>query len=61
MIGRMKVDIFSQTGSLVKEFVLTKTTIEMDVPLSLDGLTPGDYILVATVGNWRQSRKLLKF
>jgi pimeloyl-ACP methyl ester carboxylesterase len=61
MIGRMKVDIFSQTGSLVKEFVLTKTTIETDVPLSLDGLTPGDYILVATVGNWRQSRKLLKF
>jgi hypothetical protein len=59
--GRMKVDVFNQTGSFVREFVLTKTTIEMDTPLSLDGLAPGDYVLVATIGNWRRSKKLLKF
>jgi len=28
--------------------------------LSLDGLAPGDYVVMATIGNWRQSRKLLK-
>ena len=60
MIGRMKVDILCQNGSLVKEFVLTKTTIEMDTPLSLDGLASGDYVVVVTIGNWRRSRKLLK-
>jgi hypothetical protein len=57
----MKVDVFSQTGSLVREFVLTKTTIEMDTLLSLDGVAPGDYVVVATIGSWRRSRKLLKF
>lgn len=60
MTGRMKVDVFSQTGSLVREFILIKTTSEMDTPLSLDGLTPGSYVLVATIGNWRRSRQLLK-
>jgi pimeloyl-ACP methyl ester carboxylesterase len=61
LTGRMKVDVFSQTGNLVREFVLTKTTAEMDTPLSLDGVAPGDYVVVATIGNWRRSRKLLKF
>ena len=58
--GRLKVDVFSPSGNLVKEFILTKTTTEMDTPLSLDGLAPGDYILVAAIGNWRQTRKLVK-
>jgi len=58
--GRMKVDVFNQSGSFIREFILTKTTIEMDTPLSLDGLAPGDYVVMATIGNWRQSRKLLK-
>jgi hypothetical protein len=57
----MKVDVFNQTGTLVREFVLAKTTIEMDTPLSLDGVAPGDYVVVATIGNWRRSKKLLKF
>jgi len=58
--GRMKVDLFSQNGAMVKEFVLTKSAIEMDTQLSLDGLTPGGYILVATIGSWRRSWRLLK-
>ena len=60
LTGRMKVDVFTPTGGFVREFVLTKTTPEMDTPLALDGLAPGDYVVVATIGNWRQSRKLLK-
>ncbi len=61
MTGRMKVDVFNQTGVQVKEFVLTKTTIEMDVPLSVEGLAPGEYILVSTIGNWRKTLKMMKF
>lgn len=59
--GRMKVDVFNQTGSLMREFVLTKTTTEMDTPLSIEGLASGDYVVVVTIGNWRRSKKLLKF
>jgi len=32
----------------------------MDTPLSLEGLQPGDYFLVATVGTWRRTLKLVK-
>ena len=59
--GRMKVDLFNQTGALVKEFVLTKPAVDLDSQLSLDGLTPGGYILVATIGSWRRSWQLLKW
>jgi hypothetical protein len=58
--GRMKVDIITAGGVLVREFVITKTTTELDTPLSLEGLQPGDYFLVATVGNWRRTLKLIK-
>lgn len=58
--GRMKVDVYSDAGYLMKEIVLTKSTTEMDTPLSLDGLRPGGYIVVATMDNWRRSMKLLK-
>jgi len=61
LTGRMRVDVFTQSGGLVREFVLTKTMSEMDTPLALDGMAPGDYVVVATIGNWRQSRKLLKW
>ena len=59
--GRMRVDVFNQTGSVIREFVLTKTTMEMDTPLSVEGLASGDYVVVVTIGNWRRSKKLLKF
>jgi hypothetical protein len=58
--GRMKVDIVTAGGVLVREFVITKTTTELDQPLSLEGLQPGDYFLVATVGTWRRTLKLVK-
>jgi poly(3-hydroxybutyrate) depolymerase len=58
--GRLKVDLFSQNGALIKEFVLTKPAIEMDTQLSLEALSPGGYILVATIGSWRRSWRLLK-
>jgi hypothetical protein len=58
--GRMKVDIVTAGGLLLKEFVIMKTTTVLEVPLSLEGLKAGDYILVATIGNWRHSLKLVK-
>jgi pimeloyl-ACP methyl ester carboxylesterase len=58
--GRMKVDIFTAGGVLMREIVIAKTTSEMDTPLSLEGLQPGDYFLVATVGTWRRALKLVK-
>lgn len=58
--GRMKVDIVTTGGALVTEFVITKTTTELDTPLTLEGLKPGDYFLVATIGNWRRTLKLVK-
>ncbi|HLI92647.1 MAG TPA: T9SS type A sorting domain-containing protein, partial [Puia sp.] len=58
--GRLKVDIVTAGGVLVKEFVIPKTTPEFDIRLSLAGLKPGDYFLVATIGNWRHSIKLVK-
>ena len=61
LTGRMKVNVFSQTGMLIKEFVLTKTAMEMDEQLSLDGVQPGGYFLVATIGNWRKTVKVMKF
>jgi hypothetical protein len=58
--GRMKVDVFTAGGALVREFILAKTTTEMDTPLSLGDLKPGDYFLVATIGTWRRTLKLVK-
>jgi pimeloyl-ACP methyl ester carboxylesterase len=58
--GRMKVDVFTTGGVLVREILIAKTTTELDTPLSLEGLLPGDYFLVATVGNWRRTLKLVK-
>ena len=58
--GRMKIDIVTAGGVLVREFVMTKTTNELDTPLSIDGLQPGDYFLVATIGTWRRTLKLVK-
>ncbi|HTR30938.1 MAG TPA: hypothetical protein VMH27_16825 [Puia sp.] len=61
LTGRMKVDFFTSAGGFVREFVVAKTTPEMDSPLALGGMAPGDYVVVATIGSWRQSRKLLKW
>jgi pimeloyl-ACP methyl ester carboxylesterase len=58
--GRMKVDVYNAGGVLVREIVITKTTTELDTPLSLEGLLPGDYFLVATIGNWRRTLKMVK-
>ena len=59
-IGRMKVDIFTAGGVPAKEFILAKTTVEMDTPLSLADLKPGTYFLVATIGNWRRTLKVIR-
>jgi hypothetical protein len=58
--GRMKVDIYTAGGVLMREIIIAKTTSEMDTPLSLEGLQPGNYFLVATVGTWRRTLKLVK-
>ncbi|HUB62143.1 MAG TPA: PKD domain-containing protein, partial [Puia sp.] len=60
LTGRMKVDVFTTGGVLLKEFVIAKTTTILDTPLSLEGLQPGDYFLAATLGNWRRTLKLVK-
>jgi hypothetical protein len=60
LTGRMKVDVFTTGGVLVKEFIIAKTTTVLDMPLSLEGMQPGDYFLVATIGNWRRTLKLVK-
>jgi pimeloyl-ACP methyl ester carboxylesterase len=58
--GRLKVDIVTAGGVLVREFVITKTTTELDTPLTIENLLPGDYFLVATIGTWRRTLKLVK-
>jgi hypothetical protein len=58
--GRMKIDIVTAGGVLVREFVITKTTTELDTPLTIENLLPGDYFLVATIGTWRRTLKLVK-
>lgn len=58
--GRMKIDIVTAGGVLVQEFVITKTTTELDTPLTIANLLPGDYFLVATIGTWRRTLKLVK-
>jgi hypothetical protein len=60
LTGRMKVDVYTTGGVLLKEFVIAKTTTVLDTPLSLEGMQPGDYFLVATLGNWRRTLKLVK-
>lgn len=59
--GRMKVDVYNSGGTIVKEFILAKTTAVFDVQLSLAELRSGNYFLVTTVGNWRRTLKLVKY
>ncbi len=58
--GRMKVDFYAAGGTLAKEYILAKTTIELDMPLSLADLKPGTYFLVATINNWRRTLKVIR-
>jgi hypothetical protein len=58
--GRMKVDVFTAGGVLLKEFVLDKTSTVLETPLSLSDVKPGDYFVVAVIGNWRKTLKIVK-
>ena len=59
-IGRLDVQIISMTGTVVRRYELNKGLTLVQAPVSLNGLTPGMYIVRVAGTGWYQTKKVLK-
>jgi dienelactone hydrolase len=58
--GTMKVQLFDLTGSLIREMSFVKSQPATQTYLSLGDLSSGEYILKVQVGEWTESKKIIK-
>ena len=59
--GTMKVAVYDMSGALRKTFSIPKATEGvLQTYLSIGSLSKGEYILQAVIGEWKQSRKVIK-
>ena len=58
--GKMKVQIVDVNGTIIKESQFVKNQNSFQTNLSINGLAGGAYIIRVTIGNWSESKKILK-
>jgi predicted esterase len=59
-VGKMNVQIFNINGSLQKQFTLSKTAGATQTYLNISDLAKGEYLLKITIGDWTDTKKIIK-
>ena len=58
--GKLHIQLLDNNGSVVKEIALTKKLQRMQVYVSAKGVTAGEYNLVLSIDDWKETRKVSK-
>ncbi len=59
-LGKISIQISDRSGKIVRAFELEKTQSVSKDNLFINGLPPGTYFIKVQIGNWSESKKLIK-
>jgi len=60
-MGKMKVEIVNQGGSIIRSYLFNKDQLVNQVTLPANDLSSGVYFIQVQIGTWSDRRKIVKF
>lgn len=59
-MGKMKVEVVNEAGSIIRSYLFNKDQIVNQVTLPANDLAAGVYFIRVQIGTWSDRRKIVK-